>query len=92
MHWKLSESCESEALGDLMSECGLTERWNNKHYGRRELRAVDCDPTLQVGTDLPSHLSALPWFHSSCSRVRKILRQQTAGMMDASYVTHLAEL
>lgn len=34
-------------------------------YGRRKLKAVDCDPTTQVGTDLASHLSALPRFHFS---------------------------
>lgn len=26
---------------------------------------------MQVGTDLPSHVSALPWFHNSCSGVGK---------------------
>lgn len=50
----------------------------------------DYDPTVQVRTHLLSHLSALPWFHSSCSRVGWLSQQigtcKLQWMMDASYL------
>lgn len=68
MDWKLTSSCESEALGDLMSQ----PRLEQQAWWEEEAGSVDCDQTMQVGTDLASHLSALPWSHSPPSRVRAL--------------------
>lgn len=42
---------------------------------------MDYDPTMQVGTDPTSRLSAHPWFHSSYSRVEKLIEKLGAWLL-----------
>lgn len=57
--------------------------------------AADCDPTMQVGTDLASHLSAIlvSFLLLQGGKTFTAARSlQTASMTDASYLTSLEKL
>lgn len=102
----------THSLSGTLSRLGLwltlakVKRWgiwchshgeNNKRYGRRrKLRAADYDPTMQVGTDLASHLSALPMVSflllQGGETFTTASNLQAASMMDASHLTSLEEM